>query len=423
MSEKGYFDNVLEAQVARNREILLEFLEEVRREGRRLAVFHRPSLESTVATGILVSSLEASGIRVVARPSLAPSETGLPTIYIDIEPPERGKELYIGSRLKGRRKNGYIYSSNGLASLTALMLEGIAPLNRYSQLAAIASAYAYDRDTGEKRDLVGLDKEAAIKADSMKASFTLLIYRAEREPLASSLARTVIPYYPGVTGKEEEARKLLEESSVDPDAIYGWISEKKVEELSAVIQLLADLVSKRYVRRPRNPRGIIAGITYFYLGQAVLWDLRELAVVLEASHYAWGPGIPLLYTTTGSERRIYRSYLSHLLPRIVSLVEDARNKPGILDEIRIAGKKVWVHREAGPGDPLSIAARALRLLGVVENRPIIAGSPPSIPLDEAIRTGIWPLPSECISGYRGRGSWIMLGEDCLEDQGARRDKG
>jgi len=414
MGEKNYFDGLREAQISKYRELMLEFLEEARRTpGRTIFIVYLPSAENTIAASILASSLEASGIRVVSYPSHnAPSTPSIPAVYINVEPKGLGNELYVGGKPPSHASRS-IRVENGLPSLLVLLLGEIAPLNDYARLAAIASAYIMGRDKGERRDLVGFDREAAAKARDIGRKFTLLAYRVEREPLASSLARTLLPYYPGLTGSEESTRRVLREVSIDPDAVYSRIEDR--DTISSLLNLLIDLVSKEYQSRPRDPRSLIAGINYYHLGSHILWDARELAVVLEASHYSWGPEQIMLYTMLEAERRVYREYLARLLPRVVELVEDARTKPGTLRETRLAGRKAWIHVGADIGDPLTIAAQALRMMGVIEgNKPVIAGKTPVIPVDEALRTGLWPLPDECASSHALRGSWIKIGE-CLED--------
>ena len=378
----GFIDGTALVPDAQDR--VSELLNTAIRSKTHVRVRFAPTLDAALAAGIVLYFLEAGGLRTIVRPEHRLRELGRgePTILVGLPvagDAELGEApyLYVGSkevkRIPGSRK---VVLKN--ASTTALMAQIFShPLTsrRYprSKYSAIIAAYSLGLDSGEQRSLTGLEKKVAeeLAKDNLVYSLKPVFFlpRLPRETVKRALSLSLLPYVPGVSGRVEEAERVLEEKGIPPDATYDYFNTP--ENMAKLFELLVGLMKNRYTRRSGELKNLVAGESYYLkgTGENTLWDLREAALVLEVLLDTEGVAPILSYICMGepADTHLYSLYLEKL-PQVARIVEKASGEPGFLEELHTQKRvRVWGFKWASK-PPLTVIRKILYSMGVVGSR-------------------------------------------------------
>ncbi len=383
----GFIDGTALVSDAQSR--VSELLNTAIRSKTHVRVRFAPTLDAALAAGIVLYFLEAGGLRTIARPEPRLRELGRgePTIAVGLPvagDAELGEApyLYVGSKdvkkVPGSRK--VVIKDTSTTAVMAQIFSHPLTSRRYprSKYSAIIAAYSLGLDSGEQRSLTGLEKKVAeeLAKDNVVYSLRPVFFlpRLPRETVKRALSLSLLPYVPGVSGRVEEAERVLEEKGIPPDATYDYFNTP--ENLAKLFELLVGLMKARYTRRSGELKNLVAGESYYLkgAGENALWDLREAALVLEALLDAEGVAPILSYICMGepTDPHLYSLYLERLLPQVTSIVEKASGEPGFLEELHSQKRvRVWGFKWAGR-PPLSVIRKILYSMGVVGSRDPLA---------------------------------------------------
>ncbi len=377
----GFIDGTALVSEAQGR--VSELLNTAIRNNTHVRVRFAPTLDATLAAGIVVYFLEAGGLRTIARPEpwLEEVEKDEPTMLVGLpipsgSPPE-GVYLYIGSRDVKRvpLRSKVVIKDTSTTAIMARIFSHPLTSRRYprSKYSTIIAAYSLGLDVGEQRSLSGLEKKIAEELAKDNVVYSLrpvfLLPRLPSETVKRALSLSLLPYLPGVSGREEEAARVLEERGIPPDSTYDYFGT--AENMAGLFDLLLGLMKTRYSRRTSDLKGMVAGESYYLKdGGEAMWDLREASVVLEALLDSAGVAPILGYVCIGetTDPQLYSFYLESVFPQVVAIVEKASKEPGFLEELYSQKRvRVWGFKWSGK-PPLSLIRKILYSMGLVGSR-------------------------------------------------------
>ncbi|MEM2856905.1 MAG: DHH family phosphoesterase [Candidatus Nitrosocaldaceae archaeon] len=189
--------------------------------------------------------------------------------------------------------NIWKYGKDGSKDISAgglcyLLAEHIDSKNRDLSQLAIVSAIADRQDQGEKRSLVGLNKDIAEVAKSLsllRIDLDLMLVGRETRALHEALAYTSFPYIEGLTWNVSACYALLTNAGLKLKEDDRWrvLSELNDDEKRSIIDAIA-----KFVAVTSNASKIIddlIGYVYTLLkedNRSMLRDAREFSTLLNA---------------------------------------------------------------------------------------------------------------------------------------------
>lgn len=112
-------------------------------------------------------------------------------------------------------------SGSGIAYLTCRKLGEVSGLATLAVVGALGDM----QDVGEERSLVGINRiilEEGIERGQLRAERDLLLFGRETQPLHRSMARTTLPYLPGLSGDEGECLNLILRAGIEAKKGERW---------------------------------------------------------------------------------------------------------------------------------------------------------------------------------------------------------
>jgi len=345
-----------------------------------IEVYAYPSLDAVLASAIAVNVFTRNnvGFSLYFMP-LPPSEVDAPLLLLgypssiahDIAPRKPSALVGFGEMPQGLLPLAVTSTtSSSTASLLAGVLSEITIVG-YPAIYGIVAAYWRGLDLGKRGEFVGFENgviEMLKLENKVEEHFSLRLFRWLFEPTEEALYLTLDPYLPGISGKPEKARKLLE-ADARLAQLLGKTMEEAPEQSVAVLGEKLYNILKEASSVPRRPSELI-GVVY-YSRVAPLKDLREAAIVLAV--YGEKQGIAPLSSLGLAEELVaaaaYYTYTRHV-DAIVETVEAnaAKKRPPIQ---RAGGFTVAVLERVGDA-PLLPVERILRRLGVVREQEVAA---------------------------------------------------
>ena len=176
-------------------------------------------------------------------------------------------------------------SGAGLAYLLGRAMNGG---NLDLSIFGIVGALADQQDKGEKRTFLGLNldiEKEAKEAGLLQTKVDLVFYGYETRPLAQALARTMNPFIPGLSGREDKAAAFLQEIGVDLKHEGRWRAVRDLAEEEK--RLLFSQLSKYLLAEGCKSEIIYELVGTLYLfpkeeARTPLRDGREYASLLNA---------------------------------------------------------------------------------------------------------------------------------------------
>lgn len=196
---------------------------------------------------------------------------------------EKDNERVINS-WKYNMDGGTEICSGGMAYLAATAMDR---RNRDLSPVAVVAALGDRQDQGEKRSLVGENRniaDVAQKMDLLEVDLDLLLYGRETRPLADALAYTSQPYIEGITWERNNCASLLRQAGVNLKDNGRWrtTAELSSDEKSAIIDAIAKYAPGKGVTEAVME---MMGHTYILLGEekgSFLRDCREFGTMLNS---------------------------------------------------------------------------------------------------------------------------------------------
>jgi RecJ-like exonuclease len=187
----------------------------------------------------------------------------------------------IGHGLDGSRE----ISGAGLAYLLARTLDGG---NLDLSVFGIIGALADQQDKGEKRTFLGLNldiEREAKEASLLQTKVDLVFYGYETRPLAQAIARTMSPFLPGLSGREDNSVAFLQEIGIELKHEGKWRTMSDITEEER--KLLFFQISKYLLSEGCKSEIIYELVGTLYLfpkeeARTPLRDGREYASLLNA---------------------------------------------------------------------------------------------------------------------------------------------
>jgi len=145
---------------------------------------------------------------------------------VEAHPPKLIHINPIGHGLDGSRE----ISGAGLAYLLARALNGG---NLDLSVFGVIGALADQQDKGEKRTFLGLNldiEREAREAGLLETKVDLIFYGYETRPLAQAIARTMSPFLPGLSGREDKSVALLQEIGIELKHEGRWRAVRDLAE-------------------------------------------------------------------------------------------------------------------------------------------------------------------------------------------------
>ncbi|GIU71863.1 MAG: recombinase RecJ [Candidatus Nitrosocaldaceae archaeon] len=174
-------------------------------------------------------------------------------------------------------------------SLCYLLAEHIDARNRDLSALAIVSAVADRQDQGDKKSLLGLNKNIADTARTkglLSIDLDLMLVGRETRPIHEALAYTSFPYIEGLTWNPSSCLSLLTNAGIKLKDNGRWrvLAELDDEEKKIMLEAIA-----KFVAVTSNATNIIDDlIGYIYTllkedNRSMLRDAREFATLLNAT--------------------------------------------------------------------------------------------------------------------------------------------
>ncbi|ADL19506.1 hypothetical protein ASAC_1101 [Acidilobus saccharovorans 345-15] len=235
---------------------------------------------------------------------------------------------------------------------------------------SISSTYA-SRYIDVAGHMAGLDKIlASALANDDKVSLFMLTsvksYRAHLLDVCDSLQVTLDPFYKGLTGNKEQCMVLFESSGL------GGLARKRasmmdVDELNALAKTILTYL-KDVVKRPFDVTEFVGG-NYLASEKLIINDPREALNLVELSSETWGlQAAASLASNYDEEYPQASSQLNLVANTITDIVDNVK----LVDEGYISGFKVYSIKDVSPSAPLQLLWRALKLLGYIDPRSLLA---------------------------------------------------
>ena len=345
-----------------------------------LELYVFPSIDSLLGASIALSVLLKSNMdfTVLVKPDV-PRELQEPSLLL-------GYPVHIVHDLRAHRPSALIglgekpqgllhvavssSSDSSIAALTAAVFSELTVVG-YPSIYGIVAGYWRGLDKGKKASFIGLESSIAemLKLENkVEEIFSLKLFRWPELPTEEAMARTLDPYFPGLSGNTEECRRLL---SSDPRLakLLGKRLEEAPEQSVAVLgEKLYDILKKssKGLRRPTD----LIGITYHSL-VFPLRDLREAAYVL--SYYA-AKGYAEQLTAIAVDERIVSAtalytYMDEL-GSIINAIEDSISaKPTYENLNRARIRKLSIDKRYLP-----IVDKVLRQLGYIGEQEVVGST-------------------------------------------------
>lgn len=347
-----------------------------------LEIYAYPSLDAALASAIAVNIFTRNNIEFILYfTPVPPSEIDAPALLLgypssmahDVTPRKPSALIGPGEKPQGLLPLAVTSSpTSSTASLLAGVLSEITIVG-YPAVYSIVAAYWRGLDVGKRGEFVGFENgiiEMLKLENKVEEHFNLRLFRWLFEPTEEALYLTLEPFIPGISGKPEEARGLLE-SDARLAQLLGKTMEEAPEQSVAVLGEKLYTILKEASTIPRKPSELI-GVSY-YSQSAPLKDLREAAIVLAV--YGEKQGLPSLSSLGIAEELVagaaYYRY-TKLFDSIVETVEAnaAKKRP----QVQRSGHFTIALLERVDEAPLLPVERILRRLGVVREQEVAAYS-------------------------------------------------
>ena len=181
-------------------------------------------------------------------------------------------------------------TSGGISYLLAKKLD-----RSYSYLSplAIVSALGENQDVGDKRSLVGLNRE--ILKDSKKygmvqTDIDLLLSFNEFLPIHEAIANTFIPYLHGLTSNVNKCLDILNNSNITlkKDGKWRTISDTTQEEKFLIIDTIKNYLSSQINSNIEEIENMLIGYNYILPTEeygSYLYDARRFSDLLSTCTY------------------------------------------------------------------------------------------------------------------------------------------
>lgn len=119
------------------------------------------------------------------------------------------------------------------AGLAYLLARSVDDGNLDLSVFGVIGALADQQDKGEKRTFLGLNldiEKEAREAGLLQTKVDLAFYGYETRPLAQALARTMSPFIPGLSGREDKAVAFLQEVGIELKHEGRWRAVRDLAE-------------------------------------------------------------------------------------------------------------------------------------------------------------------------------------------------
>lgn len=343
-----------------------------------MEVYAYPSVDSVLAAAILASTFARNNVGFTLYFTAAPpAASDAPMLLL-------GYPSSLASELSPRKPSALIgfgevpqgllsvavtsHTSSSIAGLLVGVLSEITVVGPPAVYSVVAG-YWRGLDVGKKGEFTGIENgiiETLKLENRVEEHFSLRLFRWLFEPTEEALHLTLEPYLPGITGRPEEARRLLEE---DPrlSPLIGKTLEEAPEQAVATLGEKLYVMLKEASSVPRRPSELI-GITH-YSRPAPLQDLREAAIALAV--YGEKHGAAALASLGVAEDLVAAAayYTYHeSIPSIVDAVEAnlSRKRP----PLKRSGPFTVALLERVGDAPLLPVERILRKLGVIRGQEV-----------------------------------------------------
>jgi single-stranded-DNA-specific exonuclease len=280
------------------------------------------SLDSLISAGTLLKNLSEHGwdVRVNLDPKVLIDYKDDPAILLNLKPINEQKHLAITTTS----------TSSVAAILISILEKNTGGVGKWDKILAILSGLYrgfYDFKGGGFR---GVENTILNELTSQKVISEVVGLRAwgsKRRSLVVALTRTLVPFIPGITGKPENASKIVSEvyKVADPLSIRQKeiISEEDVKKVSELARKISE-VSQVYTKKDLQLQLKLVGDFYV--------QIQEYGVTLELeAHEALGGLIAYESSCRDCLRDIVLLPLSvDILPQILALSNS------ILDYLAVA---------------------------------------------------------------------------------------
>jgi single-stranded-DNA-specific exonuclease len=204
------------------------------------------SLDSLLSAGVLLKNLSEHGwdVRVNLDPKVLLDYSSDPAILLNLQPTNTQKQLVLSST-----------STSSVTALTVSLLEkALGGVDKWCKVLAVISGLYRGHYDFKAGGFKGLENSILSELASQKIVtevVSLRLWGAKRSGLVSALARTLVPFIPGITGNLENASRIVREvlgvsdpSSVRLKEISG---EEDVKKASALIKKVSE-VAQQYAK-------------------------------------------------------------------------------------------------------------------------------------------------------------------------------
>ncbi|MCE4604667.1 MAG: hypothetical protein F7B20_06860 [Aeropyrum sp.] len=420
LSPGADFDKVLEASSNAFKKIVEEG------EDDSVRIYSYPSRDSVIAGAYIFKRLLALGLRPVVSVSVKPPPIISPTILLGYDSVNyRASEvsstvLAVSSGpVRGTPvMNLYIVEAEGScsAAISIISSEVVGYRGSWDILVALAGSYVgrYVERNGRFHgiDRILLEDISRIETYELEVVTTLKAYKPFEGEVCESIARTVNPYYPKMTGDSDYCRQVLRGEGLEDLSSRSLDSVRDRDELGRLVSVVLGHVGK-YAKGLEGDDLVeeyVGGFPLSRSASAPISDIRMGADVLTLSLEVGGlEGLVSTVVDLEGEYSIAEAELESLAGGFGQVVEDA--KPRRLKTI--PKYRIYVV-DAPQSTPLYHLWRALVLLGLVEKDSILAveaggrlrASPAQV--EEAARGlgGVRRLVESKIASLEGASLWL-----------------
>lgn len=220
----------------RGEKSLTDFIETYR----SFVIIPDTSLDSLLAAGLLLKKLVEQGfdVRLSLNVKLLVDYPSDPAIVIGIPPVNKQSQLYIGAD-----------ENSSTTAIIVSVLDKLVGVDKWDKLIAILTALyrgLYDFKTGTFKGVENTYVKELVNDKVLHEVTGLRLWGAKRKSLVQALARTLMPFIPGVTGNTEKAQKVISEVFKVPDPLSIKQKELRPDEskdyILALIKALAESI-------------------------------------------------------------------------------------------------------------------------------------------------------------------------------------
>ena len=372
--EKG---RAYERQAEAAGKFLAKLIEEAVREG-WIRIYAYPRPDSVVAAASLFIAAASAGARPIIGVSIdPPPRIDVPTVLLGYSQPDYGTSdidsmlAVFSPEVKGSPPPNTLYvegdaSSAGLVGAALLQVGGL--YARRDILGLILAGMHYGGKVDKVGKFYGVDEivfEAIISSGilgQLDVVTSLKVYKPTEYPICRSIAVTVNPVYPGLTGSSERCLQLLSAVGLEKLA-QRRVSDLDDEELKNLVRSVIGAVQDS-IGRDVDVKEFVGGIIVSRAGRPS--DYRMLADALVYSMEWSGTIEPALALASNfdEELPLIERVLESGAPRLAALVEDAR-------PVRLRTVP-WLRAYLVDADvPQLFLYRALRLVGRLNGESVI----------------------------------------------------